>query len=300
MTPAVPASSALAPRGTFVTAWPRLTLLTIAARARLFKPGRLTPARGPPTIEDVPILTVILLLVMVSVAWAESPLVMEVRASAATYHQNPAHLDTLRSALTDVAKANPSADSLLALAHICFVWGDNRARTPEEKLEAYEQGRQAAKRAVELAPRSALAHFWYGTNTARWGQARGLVRSLFLLPTVKQEIATVLELDPTFAPAYALAANVYYEVPPLLGGDLERAEQMFRKGLALAPRFTAMRVGLAKTLIKKGRLAEARKELQAVLDEQAPENVADWTTKDSRRARELLESIRDRVSASAG
>ena len=248
----------------------------------------------------MPILTAILLLVMVSVAWAESPLVMEVRASAATYHQNPAHLDTLRSTLTDVAKANPSVDSLLALAHICFVWGDNRARTPEEKLEAYEQGRQAAKRAVELAPRSALAHFWYGTNTARWGQTRGVVRSLFLLPTVKQEIATVLDLDPTFAPAYALAANVYYEVPPLLGGDLDRAEQMFRKGLALAPRFTAMRVGLAKTLIKKGRLAEARKELQAVLDEQAPDNVADWTTKDSRRARELLESIRDRSSASAG
>jgi len=67
---------------------------------------------------------------------------------------------------------------------------------------------------------------------------------------------------------------------------------MFRKGLAIAPRFTAMRLGLARTLIKKGRFAEARMELQAILDEKTPDNIADWTVKDTRRARELLESIR--------
>jgi tetratricopeptide (TPR) repeat protein len=237
---------------------------------------------------------------MVSTAWAESPLVTEVRVSAARYHENPGRLDTLRAGLVAAARTDPSVNTLVALADICFVWGDVRARTQEEKLEAYEQGRQAAKRALEAAPRSVLAHFWYGTNTARWGQTHGVVRSLFLLPTVRHEIETILRLDPTFAPGYALAGNVDYEVPPLLGGDLDRAEAMFRKGLVLAPHFTAMRLGLAKTLIKKGRLAEARKELHAVLEEKAPDNLADWTMKDSRRARELLESIRDGSSASAG
>ena len=237
---------------------------------------------------------------MVSPAWAESPLVTAVRRSMASYHENPSRLDGLRADLAAAVKTDPSVDTLVALAHICFVWGDIRARTPEEKLEVYEQGRQAAKRAVELAPRSVLAHFWYATHTGRWAQTRGVMRSLFLLSTVRQESETVLQLDPTFAPGYALAANLYYEVPSLLGGDLDRAEQMFRRGLALAPRFTAMRVGLAKTLIRKGRLAEARTELQAVLDEKAPDNLADWTMKDSRRARELLESIRNTSSASAG
>jgi hypothetical protein len=55
-----------------------------------------------------------------------------------------------------------------------------------------------------------------------------------------------------------------------------------------------MRVGLAKTLIKQGRVAEARKELEAVLAERAPHNLADWTLKDSVEARELLASIRSR------
>lgn len=40
--------------------------------------------------------------------------------------------------------------------------------------------------------------------------------------------------------------------------------------------------------------AEARDELLAVLDETAPSNLADWTSKDVPEARRLLDSIRDR------
>ncbi len=80
----------------------------------------------------------------------------------------------------------------------------------------------------------------------------------------------------------------------MLGGDLDRAEKLFRTGLGLDPTFTSIRVGLAKTLLKKGRVAEARKELEAVLAEKAPHNLADWTLKDSVEARELLDSTRVR------
>ncbi|HXZ44630.1 MAG TPA: tetratricopeptide repeat protein, partial [archaeon] len=178
------------------------------------------------------------------------------------------------------------------LAQVCFIWGDIRATTTEQRLGAYDEGRMAARRAVELNPKNAAAHFWYGTNTARWGQTKGVVRSLFLLPTVQEEIQTVLSIDPKFTPVYALAGNVLYEVPPLLGGDLRKAEEMFRTGLEQDPKFTGMRVGLAKTLIKQGRITEGRKELQAVLDEKKPRNMGDWVMKDTKAARALLESLR--------
>jgi len=238
----------------------------------------------------IPVAVVILLLTTAT-SWAQSPLVDELRAAAGRYHEEPARIDTLRAELARVVKTDSHVDNLIALAQVCFIWGDIRAKTPGEKLDAYEQGREAARRATELSPRSVLAHFWYGTNTGRWGQTKGVVRSLFLLPSVKHEIETVLDLDPKFVPVYSLAGNVYYEVPAVLGGDLDKAEQMFRTGLALNPKFTGMRVGLAKSLIKKGRIAEARKELQAVLDEKAPANLADWTMKDSKQAQALLASI---------
>ena len=147
---------------------------------------------------------------------------------------------------------------------------------------------------MELDPKNVAAHFWYGTNTGRWGQTKGVLRSLFLLPTVREEIQTVLALNPKFTSVYSLAGSLDYEVPGLFGGDLNRAEEMFRKGLELDPKFTGMRVGLAKVLIKRGQIGEARRELEAVLDEKEPRNLADWTLKDSRDARALLESIKDK------
>jgi tetratricopeptide (TPR) repeat protein len=225
------------------------------------------------------------------VAWARSPFAVEVETFSQRYHEDPARLDLLRKGLGEAVASNPRPEDLTALAQVCFIWGDVRARTSDQKLDAYDQGRQAARRAIELEPRNAVAHLWYATNTARWGQTKGILRSLFLLPTVQEEIQRVLTLDPGLVPVYALAGNVYYEVPALLGGDIGKAEEMFRKGLELDPSFTGMRVGLAKTLIRRGRIAEARRELQAVLQEKAPHNLADWTMKDAKEARELLESI---------
>lgn len=238
------------------------------------------------------VLAALLLLAAAPGAWGQSPLVAELEGFATRYHEDPPRLDRLREGLAQAAKADPRPENLVALARVCFIWGDIRAETREQKLEAYEQGRVAAQRAIELDPKNVAAHFWYGTNTGRWGQTKGVLRSLFLLPTVREEIQTILALDPKFPSVYALAGNVYYEVPGLFGGDLDKSEEMFRKGLELDPKYTGMRVGLAKTLIKKGRIAEARRELETVLAEKEPRNLADWTLKDSRDARALLESIK--------
>jgi len=239
-------------------------------------------------------LLVALLLAAAVPAWAQSPLVAELRAWAIRYHENPQKIDELRAALEEAAQADADLDTLLALSQVSFIYGDVRAKTPEEKLEAYDRGRQIARRAVDLAPRSAAARFWYGANTGRWGQTKGVMRSLFLLPTVKDSLEAALELDPAFAPAYALGGSIYYEVPSFVGGDLDRSEAMFRRGLELDPHYTNMRVGLARTLWKKGRATDARREALAVLDEKAPSNPADWTVKDVPQAKALLEQIRGR------
>jgi len=240
------------------------------------------------------LIATVLVVASAGAAPAQSPLVADLRAVEARYHEDPTRLDRLYQGLTEALKTDSHLDNFLALAQISYMWGDVRARTPEEKLEAYDRGRQAAKRAVELAPRSALAHFWHATNAGRWGQTKGVLRSLFLLPTVKEGMRNALELDPKLTGAYSLAGNVYAEVPGLFGGDLDKSEEMFRKGLELDPKYTGCRVGLAKTLVKKNRLDEARRELRAVLDEKQPRNVADWTLKDSKQARELLDSLKDR------
>jgi tetratricopeptide (TPR) repeat protein len=238
------------------------------------------------------VLAALVLLAGTVPATAQSPLVAELRRVSVSYHEDPSRLDTLRVGLEQAAAADPRPENLVALAQVELIWGDVRGRTQEDKLKAYDTGRQAAKRVVDADPRHVVARFWYATNTARWGQTNGIVRSLFLLPEVKREISAMLDLDPRFAAAYVLAGNVYYEVPPLLGGDLAKAEEFFRKGIELDPRYTMLRLGLGKTLIKLGRPDEARQELTAVVEEKAPRNLADWTVKDAPEARRLLEGMK--------
>ncbi len=235
---------------------------------------------------------VLVVLLTPPLAGAETP-VETARALVARYHEDRATLDRARDLLEDELRRESRVETMIMLSYVWFLWGDIRATTPEEKLAAYERGRELGKRAVELAPKSHDAHLWYAINTGRWGQTKGVLRSLFLLPTVREEIDILFQLDPRSVRAHSLAGNVYLEVPALFGGDRAKAEEHFKKGLALDPKFTVLRVDLARAYLAAGRYAEARRELQRVLSEPAPTIIADWTVKDQPRAKQLLESIQD-------
>jgi tetratricopeptide (TPR) repeat protein len=226
-----------------------------------------------------------------ALALAQTP-VESARALVARYHEDPTGIDRARALLEAAVARDPQVDTMVMLSFVHFLYGDVRATTTEDKLAAYDRGREIGKRAVELAPKNPEAHVWYGINTGRWGLTKGVMRSLFLLPTVRQEVDATLALDPRNLRALALSGNVFLEVPGLFGGDREKAEQQFRKALEIDPHFTVARVDLARVLIAGSRYADARRELQRVIDERTPNSIADWTAKDLPRARELLESIK--------
>ena len=229
-----------------------------------------------------------------SPAGAQTP-VEAARALVARYHEDPAALDRARDLLDTALAKDRKVETMAMLSYVQFLIGDVRATTAEAKLAAYDRGREIGQRAAELAPKSVDAHLWYAINTARWGETKGVLRSLFLLPTIRRELDTLLELDPRSVRAHILAGNVLLEVPGFAGGDRAKAEEHFKKALEIDPRFTNARVDLARVYIADARYADARRELQRVVDETSPSVIADWTVKDAPRARKLLESIKDRT-----
>jgi tetratricopeptide (TPR) repeat protein len=239
------------------------------------------------------LLAVVVSVVLAAPVLADTP-AQTARALITRYDEDLARLDRARDLLEAELTKERRVDTLVTLSYVYFLIGDVRARTPDEKLAAYDRGRELGKRAVELAPRDEEAHLWYAINTGRWGQTKGVLRSLFLLPTVREEIETILELNPRSVRGRALAGNVLMEVPGFAGGDRAQAEKQFRRGIEADPHFTSIRVDLARLLIATNRYDEARRELTRVIEERTPTNVADWTVKDRPRARELLESLRDK------
>ena len=235
-------------------------------------------------------LAVLALLLAALPAAAQSP-IDEARAALATYHEDVTRLDRARDGLEKFLKTDSQVEGMILLSRIYFQWGDVRAKDDGEKLAAYDRGRELGKRAVELAPKDPEAHFWYAVNTGRWGTTKGVLRSLFLLPTLREEVDIILTLAPDHPGALGLAGNIELALP---WGDLDKADTNFRKGLKIDPHYTAVRLDLARLLIKRGKYDEARKELQRVLSEKEPRLLADWTVKHTKRARELLDSIKDK------
>ena len=212
-----------------------------------------------------------------------------------SFHEDLGRIDRARAILEDVVRRAPSLDALLLLAWVDLSWADLRASTLDDKLASYERGRDVAKRAIELAPRSPEAHLWYAANLGRWAIAKGKLRAAFLLSTLREEIDTILALDPDHVGGLALAGSFYLETPGFMGGDLAKAEGYLRRALTVDPHFTRARVELAKVLIGQRRYGEARRELEQVRSEGRPSYVADWAVRHKPTAERLLGQIRDKA-----
>ncbi len=239
-----------------------------------------------------------LLLVTAPAGAGAAPALETARALIERYDQDPTRIDRARDLLEAELTRERRVETMILASRVHFLYGEVRAATDAEKLAAYDRGREWGRRAVELAPRSEEAHVWYAINTGRWGQTKGIMRSLFLLPTVREELDIILGLNPRSVRGHALAGNVFFELPALLGGDRRKAEEHYRKGLAVDPRFTVLRVDLARLLVAEGRVDEARRELRRVIEETAPTSPADWTVRDLPRARALLDTLDRQTSRS--
>ena len=222
-----------------------------------------------------------------------SPPVDAARALLQDFRSDPARIDRARDLLEAAVSRDEAVDTptLVTLSRAWFLYGENRAASEEARLAAYDRGRVVAERAIARAPGDAEAHLWCAINLGSWAAVKGLVRSLLTLQNIRREVETVLRLDPNNVDAHVMAGSLDREVPAILGGDKAKAEEHFKTARKLAPHLTGARIELAKLYIKMDRLAEARQELQGVLDEATPTDRSRWELTEVPQARVMLRSL---------
>lgn len=211
-----------------------------------------------------------------------------------TRHQNFENLFKSRDILKEVVNSEPgNVRALYELSRVFYLLGD-AAETKEEKLELYNKGKEYGEKAIKADDDSAWAHFWYMVNLGRIGQTKGVLNSLALVPEIKKEIDRVLKLDSEHTGAFDARAMLYYELPWLLGGNLNKSIEALNRGLEIDSNYTVLYIDMAKVYIKKKNYEKARWYLNKVLQITTPTYEADYVLIHKPEAKRLLKEIEEK------
>jgi len=169
-----------------------------------------------------------------------------------------------------------------------------REEAPDkEKMAIFQGGIDLAKEAVQLKPEGVEGHFWLGVLYGVYGEAKGIMKSLSLVPDIKREMQACLDADPAvegWGPDRVLG-RMFFKLPFFKGGDKKKSIEHLERSLAGAPTNALTRVYLAASYRAEGMKDKAREQCRHVLDMQpdprwAPEHP--WVR---RQAEELLKKL---------
>jgi hypothetical protein len=136
-----------------------------------------------------------------------------------------------------------------------------------ERRQFLESGVEAGRAAVTSAPDRPEGHFWMAANMGAIAESYGMRAGLKYRKPIKEELETVLRIDPAFMQGSADRAlgRWYFKVPTMLGGNRKLAEDHLRASLRYHPASTVSHFFLAEVLAADRREADARAELQSAL-----------------------------------
>lgn len=153
------------------------------------------------------------------------------------------------------------------IARILYYIGAHTESKKEKKI-VFSQGIYYAKKAIELEPNKPDGHYWLGVNYGVYGEARGVLKSLFLVDDIKEAMNKVIELDRAYedgGPDRVLG-RVYFKLPGFAGGSKEKSLEHLLKSKEFGPEDALTHIYLAETYLKFDEVNKAREELEYVLN----------------------------------
>ena len=180
-----------------------------------------------------------------------------------------------RAAVTDSAHA---VEAYWKASRAAWWLGENTADRVEQ-LQNFQTAIHFAQKAVQLNPDSVEAHFWLGANEGTYGKAKGVLKSLSLVKSIRHEMAEVLRLNDHYlsGAAYRVLGVVDLKVPALMGGNLTRSKEELDQALRLGPEDPFVHYDYVQFYLASNNSDKARAALQGlralqVASEMAPEH----------------------------
>ncbi|MFW6139813.1 MAG: tetratricopeptide repeat protein [Acidobacteriota bacterium] len=135
------------------------------------------------------------------------------------------------------------------------------------KKNIFSQAVYYAEKAIQLEPEKPDGYYWRGVNNGKYGETRGVLKSLSLVKPIKNDMNKVIELDPEYEDggAYRVLGRVYFKLPGFAGGSQEESLKLLKKSIEFGPNDANTRLFLGETLLNMKEIEKAREELEFVL-----------------------------------
>lgn len=109
----------------------------------------------------------------------------------------------------------------------------------EQKKQIFTEGKDAAAKARELNPAGVEGHYYFSICLGSWGEANGIMASLFAVKDMMEAAERAIAIDPSFEKASPLMTRgrIYQKAPgrPLSLGDKKKAEEDYLRAIQLGP-----------------------------------------------------------------
>lgn len=142
-------------------------------------------------------------------------------------------------------------------------WLGDQATDKKAKLAYFEKGIDDANAAVAALPQRPEPHFWLAALQGSYGEARGVLKSLFLVKPMREQLEAINRIDERYQGGAAdrVLGIIDYKVPGFAGGSKKRAIERLEKALTIDPTNAYNQYYMAEGLADVGRKDEARAHL---------------------------------------
>ena len=179
-------------------------------------------------------------------------------------------LANLREAVANMNRARrenaKSFDVESRLARYNYYLG-RHSEDEKEREKAFEDGKAAGKSASKMEPNKPDGYFWFGANLGEQSNRNPLAIGVRSIDEIREAMNKVIDIQPNYEMASAYDVLGQLELGTrLLGGKPEKAVQYLEKGVELEKFNGETRVHLAEAYLVLGKDAEAKKQLNFVLE----------------------------------
>ncbi len=174
------------------------------------------------------------------------------------------------------------------ISRILYYIGDHKEKK-KERQNTFAQGVYHAEKAMALEPEQPDAYYWRGVNNGKYGETRGVLKSLSLVKPIKSDMNKVIELDRSYeegGPDRVLG-RVYLKLPGFAGGSKDKSLEHLLKSKEYGPEDAMTRAYLGDTFLAKKEIEKARAELDYVMN--LPDDPL-WVTS-IKQSKDLAEEI---------